>query len=212
MAAAAPTSAANSSSAITDWGFGLAAIELILRIPDGDSLYWAFSTLPQVSAALVAFIGFLALQSVLEISARCSAIEEDTRQFLLMNRHRLREGSVLSAVPVGEIRTMWGVRLMNRVLEHLSGEDTKQSNTAGSLQSYINIWQPLHDWRQRLFRVLVVFIGWNLLLMVVSLCLLPFSSGLTSVPGVGGAWVFACLSTVATTVVMVYEALFRSRP
>ncbi len=48
---------------------------------DADSLFWALSTLPQVNAALIAFIGFLVLDSLTKIDARCAVIEN------LIERH-----------------------------------------------------------------------------------------------------------------------------
>jgi hypothetical protein len=58
-----------------------------------EALYWVLSTLPQVSAAFVAFIGFLALQSLVEPYRRCAQLEDVCRQHV---------GDVNRNVPIGD--------------------------------------------------------------------------------------------------------------
>ena len=46
-----------------------------------DPFFWALSTLPQVGAALIAFVGFLLLDSMSKIEQRCKVLEEHIRSW-----------------------------------------------------------------------------------------------------------------------------------
>jgi len=178
---------------------------------DEEALYWALSTLAQVNAALIAFVGFLSLQSIVEVSDRCKSLEEQTRDYLIRSHHYLKDGA-LKNMPQPIYHAIDGVRLMLMAVEELGNADPSQSATVAKVRSYSDVWIKLYPGRGRFSRVLAVFIGWNLFMLVSCLLLLAFGPQTSEISGVKVAWIVACLTVLGTTLVMVYEALFRPRP
>lgn len=179
---------------------------------DADSLFWALSTLPQVNAALIAFVGFLVQDSLSKIDARCAVIEDLIRNtpyntlklFLLgLNKNDTR-GLAL--------RTMEGGKMMKALLAEID-RGMNIAEFGGHLQADIDIWRPLNQWREETRRHLRIFLIVNLSVLTLSLVLLPFSKFLESyAAGAGTAWFVISSLAMVSTATMTYQVLWRLRP
>lgn len=180
---------------------------------DADSLFWALSTLPQVNAALIAFVGFLVQDSLTKIDARCAMIEnliKDTpfdavKLFLLgLNKNDTR-GLAL--------KTMDGAKMMKALIAEVDKRTTIAQAGGGHLEADIAIWKPLNQWREETRRRLRIFLFVNLCVLILSLVLLPFSKFLASYATVASpAWLLISLLAMLSTAAMVYQILWRPRP
>ena len=180
---------------------------------DADSLFWALSTLPQVNAALIAFIGFLVLDSLTKIDARCAVIEnpiKDTpfdvvKLFLLgLNKNDTR-GLAL--------RTMDGAKMMKALIAEVDKKTSIAQAGGGHLDADIAIWKPLNQWREETVLRLRLFLIVNLFVLTLSLLLLPFSKLLASYAIlVRPAWLLISLLALLSTAAMIYQIFWRPRP
>src|SRR5438128_7587923 len=162
-----------------------------------ETLYWILSTIPQVSAALVAFIGFLVLSILDEPSRRRQEFENLTRQeirekteFTLPSYQRFKE--------VGEqIHVIPGDKLMEMVGPLLS-----QPPRLTHLERYQDGWQRLNRWIKRTRGLLLVFIFCQLVIIAASLGLIPFIPSVVSIPYLSVVIIFAIVIMVFTSGVM----------
>ena len=179
---------------------------------DTESLFWALSTLPQVNAALIAFVGFLVQDSLSKIDARCAVIEDlikntsdnALRRFLLgLNKNDTR-GLAL--------RTMDGGKMMKGLLAEID-RGTNIFEFGGHLQADIDIWRPLNQWREETRRRLRIFLIVNISVLSLSLVLLPFSKFLEPYAAVTGTgWFLIASLAMLSTATMAYQILWRPRP
>ena len=175
---------------------------------NAESLYWALSTLPQVGAALIAFIGFLVLDTLGEISRRCGIIENYVRDHI--GSHPL-EG-VQRDVYFG-YQLVRGEVLMEALEKEASKPGATEKLGTGACAS-VGPWKPLGQWRKTTRRLLQLFVGWNLLVMGVSLALLPLSETLAASYGqiAWQAWLAVITTVVASAVVVIWQVLLRPQP
>jgi hypothetical protein len=144
-----------------------------------ESLYWALSTLPQVTAALIAFVGFLALEVLSKMDARCGLIEDLIRQ---TPDHKLKL-FLLNLTPSDTrglgIRTISGGEMMKSIIRAID-EGSLAAEALGHLTADIMIWTPLNEWREKTRLRLKVFVCSNLAITIACLLLLPLSPILAS--------------------------------
>jgi hypothetical protein len=163
-----------------------------------EALYWVLSTLPQVAAAFVAFIGFLALQSLVEPYRRCGQLEDSCRQHV---------GDVNRNVPIGDFGSLKWFEidaLPAEILMRNVAKFTKEPNAPAQQQSpgtitllstYYREWERLDTQIGTTRRVLTVFVLIHVVLITVCLSLIPFITSL-----VNARWTIA--ATIATIIVM----------
>jgi len=177
-----------------------------------DSWFWALSTLPQVGAALIAFIGFLVIDSMSKIDSRCQQIEAEVRTWVL--REAGQPPSLVHGDPTGlGIKTMRGDRLIKEIRSSCISNANYAKRWGSGAKSWLDIWEPLNNWRENIRCYLKWFVAWNLFVMLTSLVLLPFGNALSSASAiVGVVWTATSLSVVVSTAVMVYQILIRPQP
>lgn len=177
-----------------------------------DSWFWALSTLPQVGAALIAFIGFLVIDSMSKIDSRCREIEAEIRKWVL--REAGQPPSLVQGDPTGlGIRTMRGDRLIKEIRHACMSSPDYAKKWGSNAQSWLDLWEPLNKWRENVRCYLTWFVGWNLFVMFLSLLLLPLSNALSGASAiVGVVWAVTSLSVVVSAAFMVYQILIRPQP
>ncbi|MEO7859404.1 MAG: hypothetical protein ABIU05_02995 [Nitrospirales bacterium] len=174
---------------------------------DVDRLYWALSTLPQVGAALIAFIGFLVLDSMSKIEQRCKILEEHIRGWA--------KGFSKVLEKIGHPTEM-GVRVIpfGKLVEIIQTLHSKHEiNLVSAHEADLGSWQPLDNWRKGTRGRLRVFVSLNLFLTALPLVLIPFVENLAPYPLTFGIiWCLSVLLMVASTLWMLWRILFRPQP
>ena len=151
---------------------------------DKDSLYWILSTLPQVSAAFVAFIGFLVLWKSDKLMTEKTRIEEIVRQGVLHSNITLKPG--LGKVP--EIEAIRGTEVLARLRETVTNPSPEQSKKGFEYYTRaLKIWDEADLAIKRLTRTLIIFVVIQLAVILFSLWGLPNTPSLA---GVSLGWVF----------------------
>ncbi len=174
---------------------------------DNEALYWILSTIPQVSAALVAFIGFLALYALAEPSRRKAEVETSARKFIGDTRSNPAMGvNIFTTPPYHRLEVVSGSQLMQKV-ESFLNEPCSQGTSGVELQNYLGTWRELESRIRRVNRLLAGFVAWHLFLILASLALLSNVSLLASVSGLSVAIIIVALGMVISVGIMVYEAL-----
>jgi hypothetical protein len=179
---------------------------------DNETLYWILSTLPQVSAALVAFIGFLALQSLEEPSGRRTEFEAKTRRFC-DDYFAQREWADLVE------KNLFTIQVMSRdelsmfidsiLLKALFSETWKSRTDTLHLHGYRNEWKRIDQQINRTQKRLTVFVSFHLVVIVVTLSLIPFIESLKSFPWIKEALVATAVVMGGTVGCMIRSALYR---
>jgi hypothetical protein len=171
---------------------------------DTDSLYWALSTLPQVAAALVAFIGFVVQQRIAEVEARAAPLEKYIRESV----SRLPFPETLTKNdPTGiGVRSVERGKLI-RELRRFFAEDARHAQRWGSAISSLDLLEPLHEWTAESRIAVIRFTIWNLFIIAASLALLPFSSRLAGADIAVYTWLSLCVSVVVTSGFMIRRGL-----
>jgi len=167
---------------------------------DKESLYWALSTLAQVSAALVAFIGFFVLNAISEVAKAAAQIAEDAKEFV-SNFPRTEGGkSKLSQLSELEIRALSDRKFM--VYAGETGGDIGNVNIGAQLKA----WTPLDGKIREAQRVLIVFIGWNLAIICLSVSGVALVPILVDWPGLLPTFFVVVASMVLTAGAVLYKA------
>lgn len=177
---------------------------------DKEALYWVLSTLPQVSAALVAFIGFLALQSLDEPSRRCAQLEDSCRTYIQdINRN----------VPIGKFGELTWFEidaLSPEVLMENVGTFLETPNPAAMqgapdmekmLSTYYREWERLDSQTRKTRKALAVFVVFHLLVIGVSLSLIPYIPYLATASWTAVATIATSILMVVTVGIMIFVAL-----
>lgn len=174
---------------------------------DVDRLYWALSTLPQVGAALIAFIGFLVLDSMSKIEQRCKILEEHIREWA--------KGFSKVLEKIGHPTEM-GVRVIpfGKLVEIIQTlRSAQEIMLVSPHEADLSSWQPLDNWRKGTRGRLIVFVSLNLFLTALSLVLIPFAENLAPYSLTCGIiWCLSVLLMVACTLWMLWRILFRPQP
>lgn len=174
---------------------------------DVDPFFWALSTLPQVGAALIAFIGFLVLDSMSKIEQRCKVLEEHIRQWAKDYSEVLEKIGHPTEMGVRVILFDKLVKIVRTL--HIEGKIKLVSAHEADLGS----WQPLDDWRRGTRRRLIFFVCLNLGLMALSLALLPFAKNLAPYSLTFGiVWCLGALLMTTGTFWMLGRIFFRPQP
>ena len=199
-----------------------------------DALYWTLSTLPQVSAALVAFIGFLALQSLDEPLRRRA-------EFVDKSRKHVRDYCAPEEWKNFVTRTWYGIEVMSRddlareidsLLDDASPSGTKRRfaiprkkaetevfhlpDDAKTRTPFIVLRDYRREWRivdQQINwtqRVLKGFVSIHLLVILGTLSLIPYIPRLAGYPWIEETIVATALLMVVTVGIMIFVALKRS--
>src|SRR3990167_7281168 len=113
---------------------------------DKEALYWILTTLPQVAAALVAFIGFLALHSLDEPLRRREQIENFTRSDLREKRAKtyddyLRKNQKMRNIVYNLLDSISGDELMKEVVSWLQPIEAD----IGPVKHYPATWTRLNQ-------------------------------------------------------------------
>lgn len=167
---------------------------------DKESLYWALSTLAQVSAALVAFIGFFVLNAISEVAKAAGEIAEDAKEFVIRYGHTQGGTSRLSLLSESEI-----VALSDRKFMAYAAE-TQGSIGTVNIGAQLKAWTPLDGKIREAQRVLIVFIGWNLTIICLSVSGVPLVPILVDCPGLPAAFFIGVVSVVLTAGAALYKA------
>jgi len=179
---------------------------------DRDSLYWTLSTLPQVSAAYIAFVGFLALESLKEPLRRQAEMENLTRRQLLDWLNLPPLGAlVIGMFPTfQEVRSTPGDDLMEKIGHLLKDQKIPQM---AAFDEYYLVWIGANNWIRRQRGLFSVFIIINLAICLISLSLLPNVRALEGTrPGCFAlAVMLAALFMILSTGWMVYHVVTRPR-
>ncbi len=137
---------------------------------DDQSLYWTLSTLPQVCAALVAFIGFLILQSLDEPTRRREFFYSECRGYVLANG--TTQESALHAASKNIIFGMEPATFM----AHFELAVQKRQLKGGVPEwagDYHLRWSETNRYIERARARLAKFVTLNLVVILASLLLLP---------------------------------------
>jgi len=200
---------------------------------DKEALYWVLSTLPQVSAALVAFIGFLALQSLDEPLRRRAEFLDKSRKHVqnycapegwknfatltwygieVMSRDDLaREIDSLLDASLSGTKRRFAIPRKKAETEvfHLP-DDANTRTPFVILRDYRREWRIVDqqiNWTQR---VLKGFVSIHLLVILGTLSLIPYIPRLAGYPWIEEAVVATALLMVVTVGIMIFVALKRS--
>lgn len=145
---------------------------------DKESLYWTLSTLPQVCSALVAFIGFLVLDSLREIENRRSGIDDQLRRAL--QRMQPRRGGFVG-LSSEKIEAMSGDELAKLTEEALALPEVPEGERWPSF--YCQARGAL-DWQvKQSRRVLGQFVKFNLGAIAACLIALPILPAICQISG-----------------------------
>ena len=175
-------------------------------VMDKEALYWVLSTLPQVSAALVAFIGFLALQSLDEPSRRRRQMENNCRELV-------KDWGEFKTLGWAEIETLSSDELMSKVravLKELRSETTEKGTMPAMLRDYYRGWNTADQHIRNGHLVLTVFVLFHLLVIFISLSAIPYIPCLENASWTTGATVAISILMVVTVGIMIFVALKRS--
>ena len=172
-----------------------------------EHLFWALSTLPQVCAALIAFVGFLVLDSLSKIEQRSKVLEENIRGWA--------KGYSKVLEKIGHPTEM-GVRalLFDKLVKiirtlHIEGEIRLVSAHEADLDS----WQPLDNWKKATQVQLVYFVSLNLSVITLSLVLPPFARKLAPYSWTFGImWCLSALAIAASTLGLLGRTVFKPQP
>ena len=169
---------------------------------DKETLYWVLSTLPQVSAALVAFIGFLALQSLEEPRRRRAEFEGKSRKHVL-DYTRERGKNFVEPLTWFQIEVMSSDDLARRIDALASDDDT----STVILRDYRKAWRIADQQINCTQKVLTVFVSIDLLVIGGTLSLIPYIPRLAGYPWIEEAVVATALLIVVTVAIMIFVAL-----
>lgn len=172
---------------------------------DKEALYWVLSTIPQVSAALVAFIGFLVMSSLDEPTRKRERFENLVRQDL-MQKLETTNTIYKRFAEVGKIEVMPADTLMDKI-EFL----ITMSPPIEHLQKYHVGWKPLNQWVKKVRRWLGAFVFCHLFIIAGSLCSLPFSPSISGLPYILFAIIVCIVVLAVSSGVMIFTALYRPR-
>jgi len=174
---------------------------------DVDRLFWALSTLPQVGAALIAFVGFLVLDSLSKIEQRCKVLEDHIRRWAKDYSEVL--GKIGHPTEMG-VRVILFDKLVE-IMRTLHVE--RKIKLVSAHEADLDSWQPLDNWRKGTRRRLIFFASLNLGLMTLSLGLLPFAKNFAPYSLTFGImWCLGALLMAASTLWMLGRIFFRSQP
>jgi hypothetical protein len=170
------------------------------RLMDREALYWVLSTLPQVSAAFVAFIGFLTLLGLDEPLKLKADRVAYLRSFVKENFHSLNFER-LAKMGLPRVSVMTDEELMDALADFFT--------SAHALWPYYDSIIKMNAYIARVRKFLVGFATSHLVVILTSLLLLPFADTLKNYRGMTCLIVLLTLVTVATSGYMVYEVLIR---
>ena len=165
---------------------------------DADSLYWTLSTFPQVSAALVAFIGFLALSSVEESRKRRAQIEKQLKEML---PHIVKDVSWL------EIEVWSSKQLMERINYILSNPEQTGARQLPQLREFRDLWSSADRQVRFIERPLICFVLLHLTVILASLGALPYVPLLIGLPYLRKVAILVAVAICATTVHILFVTL-----
>jgi hypothetical protein len=154
---------------------------------DENSLFWLLSTLPQVSAALVALIGFLALQRLDQLSRRKSQLEVQATDLVVTRHPRKPPFDQLGTL---RIQGMTGSEFMTTLRQ--ASRDTPEYQ---SFSWYCDKWEPLDTSGKAVRNRLRSFALRNLVVICAALTILPL------VPAIGWLGKFAIFVTGGVAIV-----------
>jgi hypothetical protein len=178
---------------------------------DKEALYWMLSTLPQVSAALVAFIGFLALQSLEEPRRRGAELEDKSRKHV---ENSYASESWKNFGIFFEIEVMSSKELAIKIDSLLDAhrlETPKRGSALEVLRGYRKEWRIVDQQINGTQRFLKGFVSIHLLVIGGTLSLIPYiprlAPRLAGYPWIEEAVVATALLMVVTVGIMIFVAL-----
>jgi hypothetical protein len=144
---------------------------------DEQALYSVLTILPQVSAALVAFIGFLGLNSLEEPLRRKAQIEQgaETQVRQIPEQHLNKAIDRIVRRPAGFFSGTEIMRAVHTWVKEHEGQDER-------LETLLARWSAVNCRIVKTRRALTVFISFHLVIIGVSLYLLPQSASLEKLP------------------------------
>lgn len=155
---------------------------------DATTILYAMSTLAQTCAALAAFVGAIGLYRLQMLKERRAETERTIRR-LLMPRHVSLDWAF--ALPEEEV-----VGRARRVVE---ANDQADRPFIPRLQELLSQWDAFPRQYQRRSRSLVIFVGWNLLAIFLSLVGFTFVPNLVTNPLASfGLWALSVGTVVVT--------------
>lgn len=168
---------------------------------DKDALYWLLSTLPQVAAALVAFVGFLGLQRIEQISQHKASIERRARGFdsSIYEKGKFKTGQQR------DLELMSGVEFMLTLKASLP--DIPDN---GWHKYYCNEWTPLYERVEKLQKQLNFFALKNVTVIVISLVALPFIPLIDAAGPFTRAFVVGISTTIAIYIAISARRMIRA--
>jgi len=196
---------------------------------NSETLYWILSTIAQVNAALIAFVGFLALSVLNTLNSG----REEMKELCIRNiiDHNISEfRTALEQIGLTELfpqrnetyyRSMPPDEFMNRLIKaqekgkELAAADymigTLEKITGESKFSYLTYplfrWRSLTARRQGLSRNLVDYLGLNLAILLFSLISIPLVPIVVVIPGLIWVLVVVSFSIALSTAIMVYQTV-----
>jgi len=176
-----------------------------------EALYWILSTLPQVSAALVAFIGFLALQSLEEPSRRRRQMEDYCRELVkepTLNKN-LGKFETLGWYAIEALSSDELMSEVSSVLKNLQSETGEQGTALAILRRYYPEWNTANQKIRKVHKVLTVFVLFHLLVIFISLSAIPYIPNLENASWTAGPTVAISILMVVTVGIMIFVALER---
>lgn len=179
---------------------------------DKEALYWILTTLPQVAAALVAFIGFLALHSLDEPLRRREEIENLTRKDLRERRattyaDHLKGNKKMLDLVYGPLYSISGDELMREVDLWLKpiGADL------GPVRYYPATWTRLTRKIRETYWVMGVFAVLHLAIIGACLIMIPYIPSLENLPSLKVLFIVETAIMVIATGVMIFFSTCRGR-
>lgn len=176
---------------------------------DKDALYWLLSTLPQVSVALVAFVGFLALFSLEKTLSRRNEIEKLTRRDISekLSSYPFRAGDRIHQIGFHTLDTEPGDSLMSAVECFFQSSGDKLP----LLQTYYDTWKKLDLLIKSMYKALVVFVSFNLFVIGGCLTSLVFVPNLVMLPHLQSVFVAIGILMTVLAGFMIFLSLYRPR-
>jgi len=179
---------------------------------DKEALYWILTTLPQVAAALVAFIGFLALHSLDEPLRRREEIEHLTRKDLREQRAKayddfLKKNKEMTNIAYNLLYSISGYELMKAVDLWL------RSITAdiGPVKHNLATWTKLNQRIRETYRVMAVFVVLHLVIIAACLAMIPYIPSLVNLPSLKLLFIGEVAIMVIATGTMIFVSTCRAR-
>lgn len=179
---------------------------------DKEALYWILTTLPQVAAALVAFIGFLALHSLDEPLRRREQIENLTRKDLREKRAKtyddyLKRNQKMRNIAYDLLDSISGDELMKAVdlwLRPIVAD-------IGPVKHYPATWTKLNQRIRETYRVMGVFVALHLVIIAACLAMIPYIPSLVNLPPLKLLFIGEVAIMVIATGTMIFFSTCRGR-